>query len=152
MNIGVIGYLATSPAARSRGVGTRLRNRLSKLFESDALRISGRELLAVAGEVDATNPWLRKLARQRDVLVLDFPYYQPSLRKTFDPIPYRLYLDFTTHIRKSIAVSDLKQILFAIWRRGYRVKRPLDHPAFRKMLRSIEGRRTIRELEPTSPA
>lgn len=143
VNIGMIGYLAASAEARGSGIGTRLRNRLRTAFNRDALRVAGRPLDAILGEVSTTNRWLARLARNPRVLVLDIEYFQPKLYPTDDPSPFVLYYEAMDTPRRSIAVTELRRILYAIWRRVYRVRRPLERPAFRRMLRGMEGRRRV---------
>ena len=154
INLGMIGYLAIDDSARSLGLGTRLRNRLRRLFEKDALRLNGKPLSGILGEVNERNPWLRTLARRPNVLALDFQYFQPSLAEGDAPSPFVLYLEQLDGVRTSIPARELRQILYAIWRTGYRIARPLEHAVFRTMLRSFKdrrtvGRRTLTVLEPS---
>ncbi|MCL4212933.1 MAG: GNAT family N-acetyltransferase [Gemmatimonadales bacterium] len=143
VNLGVIGYLAADRTTRSRGVGTRLRGHLRRRFTRDAKRITGGALEGIIGEVSADNPWLRALARRPEVLVLDFQYYQPRLYDDDEPSPFVLYYECLTRVRDRIPVKELRRILYTIWRRIYRVSRPVDRRAFRAMLRALENRRTI---------
>lgn len=143
LNIGVIGYLAVESDIRSHGLGSRLRERLKGAFQRDALRIAGDPLEAIVGEVSTTNPWLRALAARPGVVVLDFAYVQPRLRADDQPTPFRFYYEALVRPRRSLPAGELRRILFAIWRRIYRVARPLDRRSFRRMLRSLERRRTI---------
>lgn len=146
VNVGVVGYLATVPDVRAQGVGTVLRNRLRLLIRRDARRIAGRPLDAIIGEVAATNPWLRTLARRKNVLVLDFPYYQPRLYPGDKASPFVLYYESLQRTRTRLPSAELRRILYAVWRRLYRVSRPLERPAFRIMLRALDKRRTIGRL------
>lgn len=143
VNLGVIGYLASTPLVRSQGLGARLRAHLRRRFERDAVRIGRRKLDGVIGEVSAGNPWLRSLARRDEVLVLDFPYFQPRLHHDHLPAPFLLYYESLGHHRQRLGVGELRRILYAVWRRVYRVSRPLDRPAFRAMLRALAHRRTV---------
>lgn len=143
INVGIIGYLAASPDARAAGIGSRLRERLRTRFARDAARITGAPLGAIVGEVSVDNRWLRKLAARPGVLLLDFPYYQPRLRDDDEPSPFVLYYESLGTARRRLPVGELRGLLYAIWRRVYRIARPLDRPAFRAMLRALEGRRTI---------
>lgn len=143
VNLGVIGYLASAPAVRSLGLGTRLRARLLAAFERDARRINDKPLDGVLGEVTADNPWLRALAWRPNVLVLDFPYFQPKLFAEDEPTPFRLYYDSLDRVRRRIPVGELRRILYTVFRRVYRVRRPLGRPAFRAMLRALAHRRWI---------
>ena len=143
VNIGVIGYLATTAATRGAGVGSRLRDRLRRAFRADALRLVHKRLEGILGEVSATNPWLARLSRDEHVLVLDVDYYQPRLHATDDASPFVLYYESMRGVRRAIPAAELRRLLYAVWRRVYRVRRPLERSAFNAMLRSIEGRRRI---------
>jgi len=143
VNVGVIGYLAIAPAARSRGLGSRLRARLRSAFARDALRLAGNPLDAVIGEVSPSNRWLRTLATREGVILLDFPYMQPRLRTEDEPSPFTLYYESLGRPRTRLPTSELRKLLYTIWRRIYRIPRPLERPAFRAMIRALEGRRTI---------
>lgn len=147
INVGVVGYLATVPGVRAQGIGTLLRNRLRRVFHRDARRIAGRPLDAIIGEVAATNPWLRTLARRKNVLVLDFPYFQPRLYPGDKASPFVLYYESLQGPRARIPSAELRRIIYAVWRRLYRVSRPLERPAFRAMLRALDKRRTIGRLK-----
>ncbi len=141
-NVAMIGYLAMAPAIRGGGIGTRLRERLRHAFERDA-RGLGRSLAAILGEVSHDNPWLRALSRRPKVLVLDLPYYQPSLRFLDSSSPFVLYYEAHGPARAYLPMLELRRILFAIWRDSYRLGRPLEHRAFRRMLRALDGRRHV---------
>lgn len=143
VNLGVIGYLAADQGTRSRGIGTRLRVALRRHFARDATRIARQPLEGIIGEVSASNPWLRSLARRPEVLVLDFMYYQPRLYDDDEPSPFVLYYESLTRIRDRLPVKELRRILYTIWRRIYRVSRPVDRRAFRAMLRTLESRRSV---------
>jgi hypothetical protein len=154
VNLGVVGYLAIAPDVRAGGLGTRLRGRLRSAFAKDAARIARRPLDGILGEVSADNPWLRSLARRPEVLALDFPYYQPRLSEDDAPSPYVLYLESLLRHRDHLTAAELRRILYTLWRRVYRIGRPLDRPAFRAMLRALQGRRTVGRLllpDPKTP-
>lgn len=143
VNIGVIGYLAIDASVRAAGLGTRLRRRLRAAFLRDARVLAGKELAGIVGEVSPGNPWLAALARKESVLVLDIPYFQPRLYPGDKPSPFVLYYESIGRVRRWLSESEVRRILYAIWRRAYRISRPLERPAFRRMLRSLEGRRRI---------
>lgn len=149
LNIGMIGYLVLHPLLRKQGIGPRLRNRLRERFERDALAERGGALTAIVGEVDAANPWLLNLMRRAGALALDLVYYQPSLRADDTPSPLVLYYQPLTRPRKSLPVDEVRRLIYAIWRRLYRIAKPLQRPAFRLMLRSLRGRRRIASLAPS---
>jgi hypothetical protein len=137
---------------RSLGLGTRLRTRLRQRFARDATQLRARPLDGIIGEVSATNPWLRRLATRPEVLLLDFPYFQPRLYDGDTPSPFILYYESLERQRDRLPVGELRRILYTVWRRVYRIPRPLDDPAFRAMLRAMQHRRSIgrRPLPPVS--
>lgn len=147
VNIGVVGYLSVAPEARGSGVGSRLRSRLRTLFRRDARSIRGQTLDAVVGEVRRDNPWLRALIRSERVLALDFTYYQPRLRPGDEPVPLVLYYEGIERPRQRLGSARIRTILYSVWRRIYRVRRPLFHTAFRRMLRELERRTSIGEIK-----
>ncbi|HEX5004567.1 MAG TPA: GNAT family N-acetyltransferase [Gemmatimonadales bacterium] len=147
INLGVVGYLAVSTRARGLGIGPRVRTRLRTLFKRDAQAIRGGPLEAVIGEVRRDNPWLRALIRSERVLALDFTYFQPQLRPMDRPVPLVLYYEGIATRRQRLATATIRQILYSTWRRIYRVRRPLLHPAFRRMLRDLAGRTTVGEIK-----
>jgi hypothetical protein len=153
VNTGMVGYVAVTSAARRAGIGPRLRDELRRLFERDAREILGKRLKAVVGEVRRDNPWLRSLIRRDRVLALDFRYFQPGLRHAGRPVPLVFYYESLGAIRTRLPAVELRRLLYTIWRRIYRIARPLADPAFRRTLRDLAGRRWIGELRlPPSPS
>jgi GNAT superfamily N-acetyltransferase len=147
VNVGVVGYLAVSPAARGFGVGPKLRGKLRSIFREDAKEITGETLDAVIGEVRRDNPWLRRLVRSDTVLALDFTYFQPRLRPSDRPVPLVLYYEGIAEVRQRLPAARVRMILYSLWRRIYRVPRPMAHGAFRRMLHDLDGRTTIGEIK-----
>lgn len=143
VNTGVIGYLAVATSARHLGVGPRLRARLRVLFERDARQIRGIPLQAVVGEVRRDNPWLLTLIRAKRVLALDFPYFQPQLRRGEHPVPLVFYYEPCDRARRRLSAATIRRLLYTIWRRLYRIARPLTDPAFRRNLQGLSNRRWI---------
>jgi len=142
VNVGLIGYIAVAPGARKLGIGPRLRRRLRAAFERDALRLARRPLKAIVGEVRSDNPWLATLLTREGVITLDFPYYQPALRKR-RPVPLTLYYQALGRPRRSLPTAEVRRLLYTIWRRPYRIQQPLAYPSFRRMLSALAGRRRV---------
>ncbi len=147
VNVGVVGYLAVSPGARGFGVGPKLRAKLRSLFREDAREITGETLDAVIGEVRRDNPWLRRLVRSDRVLALDFIYFQPRLRPSDRPVPLVLYFEGVAQVRQRLPSARIRMILYSLWRRIYRVPRPMAHGAFRRMIGDLEGRTAVGEIK-----
>jgi hypothetical protein len=141
VNMGFVGYLASEPRLKGERIGSRLRARLVVEMQRDA-RASGRPgLEAVMGEVEATNPWLRNLVRNRGALALDLDYRQPSLRKETPAVPLVLYYEpISGPPMRRISVRRLRAILYSIFRRVYRVRFPLRDRSLRRILKGLEGR------------
>jgi len=147
MNVGVMGYLVVHPDARGLGLGPRLRRRLRGRFFRDAKRIHKAPLKALVGEVRRDNPWLRRLIRRPTVVALDFPYFQPELRTDEAPVEFVLYYETFAGPRQSVPAKEVRKLLYNVWRRVYRIARPMSSPVFRRMMRSLARRRSIRELK-----
>ena len=146
VNVGVIGYLAVAGTARGLGVGPELRARLRAAFKRDAKRLAGRDLQAIVGEVRRDNPWLRTLIRRDRVLALDFKYLQPRLRPEEEPVSLVLYFESLGRIRRRLPAAFIRKLLYTIWRRIYRIPRPLATKSFRRMLRDLEGRVSVGQI------
>ena len=146
-NVGVVGYIAVTASGRGHGLGHRLRAALRRSFEHDALRIARRHLRAIVGEVRADNPWLRRIVREQGAIALDFPYYQPSVRWLRSPVPLVLYYQPVTYQRRRLPAADVRRLVYTIWRRMYRVARPLSNKAFRRMLDALKGRERVGQMQ-----
>lgn len=146
VNTGVIGYVTVDNAARGLGLGPRLRARLRTLFQRDARQLGPGPLAAIIGEVSRDNPWLRALARRDGVLALDFDYLQPSLREGDRPVSLVLYYEPLLQPMRRVPTALLRKLLFTMWRRVYRIGRPMSHRTFHRMLSQLEGRRSIGKL------
>ena len=98
----------------------------------------------MVGEVRLDNPWLRRLVRDRAAIPFDLDLLPPGRaagrRATAT--------GFSTASRWVTCASELparevRQLLYAIWRRAYRVRWPLERAGFRAMLGELEGRATV---------
>jgi hypothetical protein len=150
VNTGVIGYLAVASSARGLGLGPRLRAKLNAAFRRDARQIRGEELKATVGEVRRDNPWLRSLLRRNRVLALDFRYLQPQLRHDEHPVPLVLYYESHDTVRHRLSTDTIRKLLYTIWRRIYRIQRPLSDPAFRRMLTGLSSRQSVGRIRLTT--
>lgn len=138
-NVGFVGYLAVRPSKAGQHVGSSLRKRLVSLVQRDAVAARHSALRGMMGEIEADNPWLETI-RRRGSLVLDLDYFQPSTDGT-SVVPLALYLQPTSGRKvRSLPASDLRRVLYAIYRRLYRIRFPLKQPEFRRMMRELEGR------------
>lgn len=153
INVGLVGYVAVIEAVRSLGVGGRLRGGLRAAFLRDARRVRAGRLEALIGEVHLENPWLVHLVRRDRVLALRFPYYQPSLHVTADAVELVFYYQPVGRKPRALPAEKVRRMVYTIWRRIYRVDRPLAHPEFRRMLAALRpGTRIGARGLPGAPA
>lgn len=153
VNTAIIGYIAVTPEARSYGLGPRLRRSLVQRFQRDARRVRRAPLEAIVGEVREDNPWLRHLVQRAGAIALDFPYLQPSLSKGGKPVPLVMYYQPLLRPKRSVSAAMLRRLLYSIWRRSYRISTPMAYPEFRRMIKSLSGRRAVgqRPSRPIKP-
>lgn len=143
VNTGFVTYLAVEPAHQGRQLGRELRLALIETFRNDARSFDWSELAAVVGEVRLESPWLRRLVRDRGVLPLDLTYYHPGEEPGTPGAHWILYRQPVTDLRLTLPVGEVRQLLYAIWRRAYRVRWPLEREGFRSMLSELEGRELV---------
>jgi len=146
VNVGFVGYLAVGRRAAGARIGTRLRRRLVEELRRDARATGRRDLDAVMGEVERDNPWLRHLIRHRRVFALDLDYRQPPLRAQAQDVPLVLYVEPMGRSFRSLHADQVRALLYAIYRRLYRIRFPLRVPSFTYMLRQLDGRRSLGRL------
>ena len=140
VNCGFVTYLAVSPEHQSQGLGRRARTRLIEIFRQDAQLIEWPDLAAVVGEVRLDSPWLGRLVRERAVVPLDFEYFHPGQDPATAHARWVLYRQPVGDTRSRFPASEVRQVIYSIWRRAYRVRWPLERPGFLAMLAELEGR------------
>lgn len=150
VNAGFVDYLAVRPEARGTGTGSRLRTALVEAFREDARRWGEEELAWVLGEVEKTNPWLRRITESGDAIPFDFSYIQPRLSADRRPVPLVLYREPIGDRRESLPTESVCQLLYAIYRRVYRIGFPLRLDGFRAMLAEIGASAVSRPAAPES--
>ncbi|MEO8499938.1 MAG: hypothetical protein ABI565_03420 [Vicinamibacteria bacterium] len=155
VNLGFVGYLAVGPNTGGRKVGSKLRGRLIRVMHDDARAAGHADLMGMMGEVEEGNPWLHRM-RRHGALAFDLDYMQPSTDGT-SAVPLVLYLEPLGGRRlRSLPATTLRRLLYAVYRRLYRIRFPLKEPEFRRMLRQLEGRarvgaRPLRDEAPLRP-
>ena len=143
VNSGFVTYLAVHPSQRGAGVGRTLRAALISAFQEDARRTDWPDLAAVVGEVRTESPWLEHLIKDPAVLPLDLTYYHPGENPDAPDSEWVLYRQAVSDFRGELPALEVRQLLFAIWRRAYRVRWPLERDGFIAMLRELEGREVV---------
>lgn len=143
VNAGFVTYLAVRPEQRGHQLGRGMRMRLVELFHEDARRAGWEELHWVVGEVRLDSPWLARLVRDRQVIPFDLDYLHPGVTAGEDSERWVLYRQPVGDPRQELPAGEVRQLLYAIWRRAYRVRWPLEYEAFRAMLQELEERSLV---------
>jgi ribosomal protein S18 acetylase RimI-like enzyme len=143
VNAGLITYLAVRPEHRRQQLARRLRTRLVRSFGDDARANRHEDVAWVIGEVRSDNAWLRRLIRQRGAIVFDFEYYHPGMAPGRGSARYVLYRQPAGDGRRTLPAALVARIVYAVYRRGYRVRYPLEHDGFVAMIAALEGRDEI---------
>ena len=140
VNAGFVTYLAVRPETQGQQLGRQMRVRLVDAFREDARRLDWEELHGVVGEIRLENPWLRRLVRDRGALPLDLTYYHPGVVPGDPAERWVLYRQPIGDFRPALPADEVRQLLYAIWRRAYRVRWPLERKGFLEMLQQLENR------------
>jgi GNAT superfamily N-acetyltransferase len=146
VNAGFVTYLAVRPEAREKQLGRRLRVRLVDAFRADARQLEWEELAWVVGEVRRESPWLARLVRERAAIPFDLRYYHPGVDPERPDEEWVLYRQPVGDERVEIPSAEVGKLLYAIWRRAYRVRWPLQRPGFNLMLEQLAGRASVGNL------
>lgn len=142
VNAGFVTYLAVREDMRDRQLGRELRAELVGCFARDAWRTHGRELAWTVGEVRRESQWLRTLIRDGRAIPFDLGYFHPWMPLRAEG-RYVLYREPVGDRRAEIPAREVECLLFAIWRRAYRIRYPLQSETFCYMLRQFDGRETV---------
>jgi GNAT superfamily N-acetyltransferase len=142
VNMGFIDYLAVDSGAKGQGVGTVLREKLVEVLREDARKHELEDLTAVLGETREESPWLRRLQSQ-GAFALDIDYLQPPLEDHKNPVPLVLYVQPVAQPFDSLTTDEVRQVLYTLYRRLYRIPYPLQDPNFRYMLKQLNRRQRV---------
>ena len=141
INCGFVNTLAVRARYASEGIGTNLREELIRRFKKDSKK-SGKKLNGILGEVEESNPWLRKIIANQRVFLFDIAYIQPPLREKQAERKLVLYLQ-GNRILKRIHRDKVAKIITSIYRNIYDIEVPDNNLFFRKIIKSFENRRYI---------
>lgn len=142
INAGFVTYLAVREEARGRGMAQRVRAALVAAFREDARRFGRDDLAWVVGEVRRDGHWLDSLVRNRSAIPFDLTYYHPGMLLEGGP-PYALYREPIGDDRREIPADEVRRVIYAVWRRGYRVRYPLERVTFQAMMAELEDRAVV---------
>lgn len=141
-NAGFITYLAVRDDYRNRQLGRTLRGHLVECFRRDAQRARGAELAWTVGEVRRESRWLRTLVENGRAIPFGFSYFHPWLPRRSEGA-YVLYREPVADPRPELPSGEVLALVYAIWRRAYRIRFPLQSDTFCYMLDQLEHRGTI---------
>jgi hypothetical protein len=138
VNAGFITYLAVREDQRGRLLGRGLRAHLVEEIRAEAHAARGVDLAWTVGEVRRQSPWLRTLVGAGEAIPIDFPYFHPWMPLRSEG-RYVLYREPIADPRRELPAQEVVRLVYAIWRRAYRIRFPLQSETFCHMLRSLEA-------------
>jgi GNAT superfamily N-acetyltransferase len=142
VNAGFVTYLAVREELRGMQLGRGLRAHLAESIRAEARRKTGGDPAWMVGEVRRQSPWLRTLVGAGQVVPFDFPYFHPWMHRRSEG-RYVLYREHMADARLALPADEVVRLVYAIWRRAYRIRFPLQSDTFCYMLDSIESAGTI---------
>ena len=143
VNAGFITYLAVDEERRGQRLGRELRAHLVESMREEAQRRrGGGDLAWVVGEVRRENRWLRTLVQHGRAISFDLPYFHPWLPKKAEG-KYVLYREPVADSRPELPSAEVAGLLYAIWRRAYRIRYPMHSETFAYMLRFLDEREMV---------
>lgn len=138
VNAGFVTYLAVRRDLRGRELGKTLRRHLVDSLRAEARRKTGADPAWTVGEVRADSPWLQTLARAGQAIPFGFPYFHPWMPLRSEG-RYVLYREPLADRRTEIPAAEVVRLLYAIWRRAYRIRFPLQSDTFCYMVDQLQG-------------
>jgi hypothetical protein len=142
VNAGFITYLAVRKDLRGALLGRGLRGHLVDSIRAEAQRKHGTDPAWIVGEVRSGSPWLRTLVGAGAVIPFDFPYFHPWMPRRSEG-KYVLYREPLADGRAEIPAQEVVRLVYAIWRRAYRIRFPLQSETFCYMLERLHAAGTI---------
>lgn len=137
VNAGFITYLAVRSDARGMFLGRRLRAHLVEAIRQEAQRKRGSDPEWVVGEVKRESPWLRTLVDAGEAIPFAFPYFHPWMSRRAEG-RYVLYREPMADARATLTADEVVRLVYAIWRRAYRIRFPLQSDTFCYMVQYLE--------------
>jgi GNAT superfamily N-acetyltransferase len=142
VNAGFITYLAVRQDLRGALLGRGLRRHLVDSIRDEARRKHGADPAWVVGEVRRGSPWLQTLVGAGKVIPFDFPYFHPWMSRRSEG-RYVLYREPLADARPVLEADEVVRLVYAIWRRAYRIRFPLQSETFCYMIDRIKSAGTI---------
>src|SRR5688500_10870185 len=129
VNAGFITYLAVRKDVRGQLLGRGLRAHLVDAIRAEALATAGKEPAWTVGEVRRGSPWLQTLVSAGEAIPFAFPYFHPWMPRTSEG-KYVLYREPVGDTRAVLPADEVVRLVYAIWRRAYRIRFPLQNDTF----------------------
>ena len=142
VNAGFITYLAVRSDVRGMFLGRRLRAHLVEAIRQEAQRKRGADPAWVVGEVKRQSPWLRTLVGAGEAIPFAFPYFHPWMPRRSEG-RYVLYREPMADARPELDADEVVRLVYAVWRRAYRIRFPLQSDTFCYMVQYLEEHGTI---------
>lgn len=142
VNAGFITYLAVRQDVRGKLLGRGLRRHLVDAIRGEARRKTGGDPAWVVGEVRSGSPWLQTLVGAGKVIPFDVPYFHPWMSRRSEG-KYVLYREPLADARRELPADEVVRLVYAIWRRAYRIRFPLQSDTFCYMVDRVKATGTI---------
>ena len=142
VNAGFITYLAVRQDLRGALLGRGLRRHLVDSICEEARRKTGADPAWVVGEVRRGSPWLQTLVGAGKVIPFAFPYFHPWMSRRSEG-RYVLYREPLADARRELPAEEVVRLVYAIWRRAYRIRFPMQSETFCYMVDRLQAAGTI---------
>ncbi len=142
VNAGFVTYLAVRPDLRGQLLGRGLRGHLVESIRAEARRKNGADPAWLVGEVRRGSPWLQTLVGAGRVIPFGFPYFHPWMPRRSEG-RYVLYREPMADARAELPAEEVVRLVYAIWRRAYRIRFPLQSETFCYMIDRVKASGTI---------
>ena len=142
VNAGFVTYLAVRKELRGQRVGRGLRTHLVDSIRAEARGKHGADPAWVVGEVRSGSPWLQTLVTAGEAIPFDFPYFHPWMPRGAEG-RYVLYREPLADTRTELPAQEVVRLVYAIWRRAYRIRFPLQSETFCYMIDRLQSAGTI---------
>ena len=137
VNAGFITYLAVRKDVRGQLLGRGLRAHLVEAIRQESQRKTGGDPAWTVGEVKRQSPWLQTLVSAGQAIPFDFPYFHPWMSRRSEG-RYVLYREPLADRRAEIPGDEVVRLVYAIWRRAYRIRFPLQSETFCYMIDRLQ--------------
>jgi GNAT superfamily N-acetyltransferase len=138
VNAGFITYLAVRQDLRGQLLGRGLRAHLVESIRQESRRKTGADPAWTVGEVRRGSPWLQTLVQAGQAVTFDIPYFHPWMSRRSEG-RYVLYREPMADARTELPADEVVRLVYAIWRRAYRIRFPLQSETFCYMIDRLQA-------------